>query len=95
MYEIEWHQQPAILAIDDYVEVEFSECFRKHWYSSAYQGSECNDDFKRFAVGFVDDYLEMLNRLKEMVEALPGGRDYTITVSDEEEKGVLMDADAA
>ena len=73
MDEIEWHQQVAILAIDGYVEVEFSENFRKHWYSVAYKGSECNDDFKRFAVGFVDDYLEMLNRLKGMVEALPGG----------------------
>ena len=84
MDEIEWHQQASILAIDGYVEVEFSESFRKHWYSVAYKGSECNDDFKRFAVGFVDDYLEMLNRLKEMVEALPGGRDRTITVSEEE-----------
>lgn len=89
MDEIEWHQQAAILAIDGYVEVEFSECFRKHWYSVAYKGSECNDDFKRFAVGFVDDYLEMLNRLKEMVEALPEGRDRTITASDEEDEVIL------
>jgi len=87
MDEIEWHQQAAILAIDGYVEVEFSESFRKHWYSVAYNGSECNDDFKNFAVGFVDDYLEMLNRLKEMVEALPEGRDRT--VSDEEEDEVV------
>jgi len=94
MDEIEWHQQAAILAIDSYVEVEFSDCFRKHWYSVAYAGSECNDDFKSFAVGFVDDYLEMLNRLKEMVEALPGGRDRTITVSDEEDE-VILDADIA
>ncbi len=89
MDEIEWHQQEAILAIDGYVEVEFSESFRKHWYSVAYKGSECNDDFKSFAVGFVDDYLEMLNRLKEMVEALPTGRDRTIAIVDEEEDEVV------
>ncbi len=84
---IEWHQQEEIQDIDDYVEREFSECFRKHW-NSTYEGSECNDDFKRAAVGFVDDYLKMLNRLKEMVEALPTGRDRTIAVDEEEDEVV-------
>jgi len=84
---IEWHQQEEIQAIDDYVEREFSECFRKHW-NSAYEGCECNDDFKRSVAVFVDDYLEMLNRLKEMAETLPGGRDRTIAVDDEEDEVV-------
>ncbi len=82
--EIEWHEQQAIRNIDSYVEREFSECFRQHWYSSAYKGCECNDDFKGSAIAFVDDYLEMLNRLKEMVETLPSGTDFMITVSEEE-----------
>jgi len=85
---IEWHQQEEIQAIDEYVEREFSEDFRKHWYSTAYKGCECNDDFKRSVAVFVDDYLEMLNRLKEMAEALPGGRDRTIAVDDEEDEVV-------
>jgi len=81
--EIEWHEQQTIRDIDSYVEREFSEDFRQHWYSTAYKGCECNDDFKRSAAVFVDDYFEMLNRLKEMVEALPSGRDSMITESEE------------
>jgi len=86
--EIEWHEQQAIRDIDSYVEREFSECFRQHWYSAAYKRCECNDDFKATATAFVDDYLEMLNRLKEMVNDLPGGRDFMITVSEEEDEVV-------
>lgn len=74
--------------IDNYVESEFDECFRMHWNSSAYKGCECNNDFKRSAVGFVDDYIEVLNRLKEMVETLPPGRDPMVTVSEEEDEVV-------
>lgn len=86
--EIEWHQQQAVLAIDDYVESEFDECFRQHWNSSAYKGCECNDDFKKSAAVFVDDYVEMLSKLKAMVEALPDGRELMITVSEEEDEVV-------
>lgn len=86
---IEWHEQDEIRDIDDYVEREFSSDFWKHWCSTAYKGCECNDDFKKSVAAFVDDYIDILNRLKEMAEALPEGRDRTIAVDDEEEDEVV------
>jgi len=82
--EVEWYEHPSLLKIDRHVASVFDDCANRSFSDATSNRCYCIKDYKFSALRWIEERIEELEKLKEMVEALPDD-DTRVYLLDEDE----------
>jgi len=84
---VEWSEHPDVQELDDLVRTELDRQCERSFFSTAYEATYSINDLKVGGKRWVEDQIEVLQKILKKIDALPDSDEEEIEVEDVEHSG--------